>query len=66
MVMCMDKYLLFSDSFLLQGEVYAFGSGFFGQLGLGNTQKHTKPVRVTTLTEKVIAIATKFFHNVSL
>lgn len=49
-----------------QGDVYAFGSGFFGQLGLGNNQKHSSPVKVATLTEKVIAIATKFFHNVNI
>ena len=50
--------------FVFQGDVYAFGSGFFGQLGMGNMQKQSSPVKVATLTEKVIAIATKYFHNV--
>ena len=50
--------------FVFQGDVYAFGSGFFGQLGMGNMQKQSSPVKVTTLTEKIIAIATKYFHNV--
>ena len=51
---------------IFQGDMYAFGSGFFGQLGMGNMQKQSSPVKVATLTEKVIAIATKYFHNVRL
>ncbi|XP_052272508.1 uncharacterized protein LOC127873013 isoform X1 [Dreissena polymorpha] len=49
-----------------QGEVYTFGCGFFGQLGLATTNKHTTPVKVTLIPDKVIAIATKYFHSVAV
>ena len=64
---CISTYIYLSNwsfGIFIQGEVFAFGSGFFGQLGLGNMQKHSLPVKVTTLTEKIVAIGTKFFHNV--
>lgn len=48
-----------------QGELYAFGSSYFGQLGLGTNAKHTVPVKVTNLPDRVIIMATKYFHSVS-
>ncbi|XP_053407428.1 uncharacterized protein LOC123565052 isoform X2 [Mercenaria mercenaria] len=50
----------------LQGELYAFGCGFFGQLGLGTSIKHTLPVKVSAIPEKIITMATKFFHCVAV
>ncbi|KAK3585949.1 hypothetical protein CHS0354_038491 [Potamilus streckersoni] len=47
-----------------QGYLLAFGCGYFGQLGLGTNVKHTLPVHVNTLKEKVVFVATKFFHSV--
>ncbi|KAL3853004.1 hypothetical protein ACJMK2_016594 [Sinanodonta woodiana] len=47
-----------------QGYVLAFGCAYFGQLGLGTNVKHSLPVHVNTLKEKVVFIATKFFHSV--
>ncbi|KAL4238144.1 hypothetical protein ACF0H5_002856 [Mactra antiquata] len=49
-----------------QGEVYSFGCGFFGQLGLGTSSKHTLPVKISLLPEKIETIGTKFFHNVAV
>ncbi|KAJ8301898.1 hypothetical protein KUTeg_020885 [Tegillarca granosa] len=49
-----------------QGEVYAFGCGFFGQMGLGSNQKQTLPVKVYTIPEKVTTVATKYFHSVAV
>jgi hypothetical protein len=49
---------------LLQGEVWSFGCGYFGQLGIGQAHKRTSPVLVS-FNEPVTVISTKFFHNVS-
>ncbi|KAK3101004.1 hypothetical protein FSP39_000154 [Pinctada imbricata] len=48
------------------GQVWAFGCGFFGQLGLGNNSKQTWPVQITTLKDKIVEISTKFFHNIAV
>lgn len=48
------------------GEVYSFGCGFFGQLGLEMNKKQTLPVRIHALKEKVVIVSTKFFHNVAV
>lgn len=47
-----------------RGEVWVFGCGYFGQLGLGNNWKQTSPVILTTLKEPVTVIGTKYFHCV--
>ncbi|WAR18296.1 UVR8-like protein [Mya arenaria] len=49
-----------------KGEVYVFGSSFFGQLGQGNSVKHARPVKVSLIPDKVITMATKFFHSVAV
>ncbi|XP_055999241.1 uncharacterized protein LOC125654012 isoform X3 [Ostrea edulis] len=49
-----------------QGAVYAFGCGFFGQLGLGNNKKSSVPVKVNTLPEKIAIVGTRYFHNVAV
>ncbi|KAL8577369.1 hypothetical protein ACOMHN_038273 [Nucella lapillus] len=48
------------------GEVWTFGCGYFGQLGIGSAQKHTCPVLVSAISEPVTVIGTKFFHNVAV
>lgn len=48
----------------LQGVVYSFGCGFFGQLGIGNNRKSSVPVKVHTLPEKIAIVATRYFHSV--
>jgi alpha-tubulin suppressor-like RCC1 family protein len=53
-----------NDEYTFQGAVYAFGCGFFGQLGLGHNKKSSVPVRVNTLPEKMAIIGTRYFHNV--
>lgn len=49
-----------------EGHVYTFGSSVFGQLGNGSNVKSSVPVHVTALTERIIIIATNYFHNVSI
>lgn len=46
------------------GVVYSFGSNSFGQLGNGSSTKSCIPVQIL-LNEKIILIATNYFHNVS-
>lgn len=53
--------------FLLKtGAVYACGNGMYGQLGLGSEVKKKVVPQIVPLPEKVIAIASKFFHSLSL
>ncbi|XP_076469360.1 uncharacterized protein LOC143299801 isoform X3 [Babylonia areolata] len=47
------------------GELWSFGCGYFGQLGIGSTQKQTSPVLVRGISEPVTVIGTKYFHNVA-
>ncbi|KAK7503604.1 hypothetical protein BaRGS_00005143, partial [Batillaria attramentaria] len=42
------------------GEVWSFGCGYFGQLGLGSSHKRTLPAVITALTEPVIVISTNW------
>ena len=44
------------------GELYAWGDNSDGQLGIGNTDNQTKPVKVTGITGKIKQIIT-FKHN---
>ncbi|CAM1326226.1 Uncharacterised protein g9199 [Pycnogonum litorale] len=48
-----------------QGDVYTFGCGLFGQLGLGTLRKQTSPHRVD-LPEPVAHVSAGFFHSVAL
>lgn len=48
-----------------QGDVYAFGCGYFGQLGLGHGQKRSLPTHVP-LPEKISVVATKSFHSLAV
>lgn len=47
-----------------EGIIYAFGCNIFGQLGVGNNIKSSVPIKVS-LSERIILIATGYFHNVS-
>lgn len=47
-----------------KGKVFTFGCNTFGQLGIGTTVKSTTPVKVFGVQEKIINIATSYFHNV--
>ncbi|KAL5013415.1 hypothetical protein ScPMuIL_007685 [Solemya velum] len=49
-----------------QGSVWTFGSGFWGQLGLGDHDKRSLPTQIESLTEKIVTIATKSFHSVAV
>lgn len=46
------------------GIVYTFGSGLFGQLGLGSCSKYTTPQPLLSLPEPVTLIATQYFQNI--
>ncbi|CAL1526241.1 unnamed protein product [Lymnaea stagnalis] len=48
-----------------EGDVLTFGSGYFGQLGVGLNNKTSLPLKVALPTPAVI-IATKFFHCVAV
>ncbi|XP_029652973.1 uncharacterized protein LOC115226128 isoform X1 [Octopus sinensis] len=48
-----------------QGDVYSFGCGYFGQLGLGQRQKKSVPSHIT-LPEKISYIAANFFSSVAV
>ncbi|XP_039749301.1 uncharacterized protein LOC120626080 [Pararge aegeria] len=47
------------------GEVWASGAGVFGQLGGGNREKSSVPLRVS-LTDPIEMIAVGYFHNLAL
>ncbi|XP_075970698.1 uncharacterized protein LOC142973045 [Anticarsia gemmatalis] len=47
------------------GEVWACGAGVFGQVGQGNRNKASVPMRVP-LQDPVVAIAVGYFHNLAL
>lgn len=47
-----------------EGYVYVFGCNVFGQLGTGNTNKSSVPIKVN-LQERIVLIATRYFHNVN-
>ncbi|XP_055882453.1 uncharacterized protein LOC106072788 isoform X4 [Biomphalaria glabrata] len=47
------------------GDVWSFGCGYFGQLGLGMNNKTTYPQKVL-LPTAVTAIGTKFFHCIAV
>ncbi|KAL0892074.1 hypothetical protein ABMA27_015289 [Loxostege sticticalis] len=47
------------------GEVWACGAAVFGQLGSGNREKSSIPVRVT-FPDAVDSIAVGYFHNLAL
>lgn len=49
-----------------KGHVYSFGSSVFGQLGTGSTRKCSVPTLVQGLNERIVAIATGYFHNVRI
>ncbi|KAK7102561.1 hypothetical protein V1264_020760 [Littorina saxatilis] len=48
------------------GEVWSFGCGYFGQLGIGGTHKRTSPVLIKSFSEPVSAIGTKYFHSIAV
>ncbi|GLV44383.1 claret [Carabus blaptoides fortunei] len=48
-----------------EGVVYSFGSNNFGQLGNGTSTKSCRPVQIL-LNEKIILIATNYFHNLAV
>lgn len=48
------------------GEVYAFGSNDWGQLGDGSTVRKSIPVAVSGLPEPAIAIAAGSYHSLAL
>ncbi|XP_055958242.1 uncharacterized protein LOC126827750 [Patella vulgata] len=45
------------------GDIYTSGCAYFGQLGIGDNIKRTKPVVIEGIPEGVIAISTKYFHS---
>ncbi|XP_028407993.1 uncharacterized protein LOC114530602 isoform X2 [Dendronephthya gigantea] len=52
---------------LTKQGVYAWGSSDYGQLGLGNTNKQTRPVFVTELADKdCIALTCGYYHSLAL
>ncbi|XP_059167595.1 uncharacterized protein LOC131949741 [Physella acuta] len=49
------------------GDVWSFGCGYFGQLGVGVNHKTTIPLKVVLPTPMpVVAIGTKYFHCVAV
>lgn len=51
---------------LENGDVYAFGGNFYGQLGLGHTQNALTPVRIADFPEPVRAIAAGENHSLAV
>ena len=49
-----------------EGNVYSFGNGQFGQLGMGTTDNHSLPQKICSINEPIKLIATKYFHNLAL
>ncbi|KAK3793681.1 hypothetical protein RRG08_000409, partial [Elysia crispata] len=46
------------------GEVWSFGCGYFGQLGLGTNSKTSIPERISfPTTSPMVAIGTNYFHG---
>ncbi|BFZ08491.1 hypothetical protein BsWGS_11531 [Bradybaena similaris] len=48
------------------GDVWTFGCGYFGQLGLGTNNKSSVPQKVDLPDGQIVAIATKYFHSVAI
>ena len=46
-----------------QGNIWSWGSNFYGQLGDGTTKDHSKPTRIC---EGVVAITAGYFHSLTL
>lgn len=49
----------------MQGDVYTFGCGMFGQLGTGTVLKQSYPQKVD-IPERIQQIASGHFHVVSI
>ena len=54
--MYIDKFSLYAIT--ENGELYAWGDNSDGQLGIGNTDNQTKPVKVTGITGKIKQLIT--------
>lgn len=54
--MYIDKFSLYAIT--ENGELYAWGDNSDGQLGIGNTDNQTKPVKVTGITGKIKQLLT--------
>ncbi|XP_014238652.1 uncharacterized protein LOC106660234 [Trichogramma pretiosum] len=48
------------------GYVYGFGCNMFGQLGTGDDSKHSLPIKISLIPEKITAVDTKYFHNLAI
>ncbi|RUS76283.1 hypothetical protein EGW08_015955 [Elysia chlorotica] len=49
------------------GQVWSFGCGYFGQLGLGTNSKTSIPERISfPTTSPMIAIGTNYFHGLAV
>ncbi|CAG5123144.1 unnamed protein product, partial [Candidula unifasciata] len=48
------------------GDVWTFGCGYFGQLGLGTNSKSSVPQKVNLSEGQIVAIGTKYFHSVAV
>ncbi|XP_005100274.1 uncharacterized protein LOC101858037 isoform X2 [Aplysia californica] len=48
------------------GDVFAFGCGYFGQLGQGTNTKSSRPLKIHEIPQPVMSIATKYFHSVAV
>ncbi|GFR62447.1 X-linked retinitis pigmentosa GTPase regulator-like protein [Elysia marginata] len=49
------------------GEVWSFGCGYFGQLGLGTNSKTSIPERISfPTTSPMVAIGTSYFHGLAV
>eukprot|EP00095_Tigriopus_kingsejongensis_P005381 maker-scaffold1024_size69702-snap-gene-0.11 protein:Tk05381 transcript:maker-scaffold1024_size69702-snap-gene-0.11-mRNA-1 annotation:"PREDICTED: uncharacterized protein LOC103572785" len=55
----------YAHSLLLtqRGEVWAFGCGLFGQLGLGDNKRRTFPVKIDGFDAPIRLISTRYFHS---
>jgi RCC1 and BTB domain-containing protein len=48
-------------------EVWTWGSGEFGKLGIGDEEKHTEPIMITALQGmQIVDVATGGFHSAAL
>mmetsp|Transcript_7429 Transcript_7429/g.10544 ORF Transcript_7429/g.10544 Transcript_7429/m.10544 type:complete len:81 (-) Transcript_7429:2391-2633(-) len=49
-----------------EGEVYSWGGGSMGQLGLGDSLRQSLPIKVSNLEQKMVQIGCGKRHSVAV
>lgn len=63
-----DSYITKSSFYAIteNGELYVWGDNSDGQLGIGNTDNQTKPIKVTGITGKIKELGTYTVYGLSI